>query len=190
MAKIQPLLDILNQNLQQFGIFSRYLAIDESMVPYFGHHSAKMFIRGKPIRFGYKVWSLCTDEGYSLKLMPYTGADPANLNTGPLGTRVVKNLIEVVNDLSEVEIYFDNFFTSKDLMVELAEMGVAATGTVRENCTGKCPLQPKKLFGKTDRGSYDYCSNGKVLFVQWHDSSVVTMATNHDSVQSLGKAKR
>jgi len=28
-----------------------------------GRHSSKQFIRGKPIRFGYKVWALCTDTG-------------------------------------------------------------------------------------------------------------------------------
>jgi DNA excision repair protein ERCC-6 len=124
MAKIQPLMDLLNKNLQQFGIFSRYLSIDESMVPYFGHHSAKMFIRGKPIRFGYKVWSLCTDDGYPLKLVPYTGADPANTHKGPLGTRVVMNLIDIVVENREIEVYFDNFFTNVDLLVQLAELGI------------------------------------------------------------------
>ncbi|KRY03759.1 PiggyBac transposable element-derived protein 3, partial [Trichinella patagoniensis] len=28
------------------------------MLPYYGHHSCKMFIRGKPIRFGYKIWTM------------------------------------------------------------------------------------------------------------------------------------
>ena len=33
-------------------------AIDEAMKPYFGCHSLKQSIREKPVRFGYKVWSL------------------------------------------------------------------------------------------------------------------------------------
>ncbi|KRX78720.1 PiggyBac transposable element-derived protein 3 [Trichinella sp. T6] len=43
---------------RQFDIFHEKLSIDEGMVPYYGHHSCKMFIRGKPIRFGYKIWTM------------------------------------------------------------------------------------------------------------------------------------
>ena len=38
----------------QFGMWSELLSIDEQMVPYFGRHSSKMFIHGKPIRFGFE----------------------------------------------------------------------------------------------------------------------------------------
>ena len=55
MAKVSPLYEMLNKKLQQFGILHDHLSIDESMVPYYGHHSCKQFIRGKPIRFGYKL---------------------------------------------------------------------------------------------------------------------------------------
>ena len=54
LAKIRPQQDRVNAPPQQFGVFVKDLAIDEQMVPYFGRHSAKIFIRGKPIRFGYK----------------------------------------------------------------------------------------------------------------------------------------
>ena len=64
LAKIRPLQDRVNASLQQFGVFAKDLAIDEQMVPYFGRHSAKMFIRGKPIRFGYKNWVLASSDGY------------------------------------------------------------------------------------------------------------------------------
>ncbi len=35
-------------------------SVDEVMIPYFGRHSSKQFIHGKPIQYGYKVWALCT----------------------------------------------------------------------------------------------------------------------------------
>ena len=56
MSKISPLHNMLNCNLVQFGIFYELLSVHESMVPYFRHHNAKMFIKGKPICFGYKIW--------------------------------------------------------------------------------------------------------------------------------------
>ena len=42
---IKPLMDILHKNFQQWGIFDKYLPIDETIVQYYGHHSLKQFIR-------------------------------------------------------------------------------------------------------------------------------------------------
>lgn len=64
LYKIRSILDATNTNLQQLDIFSKYLSIDEEMMPYFGHHSAKMFIRLKPVPFGYKLWVMASDSGY------------------------------------------------------------------------------------------------------------------------------
>ena len=50
-------LDVIHafQEIQQFGIAHEDLNMDESMVPYYGRHSCKQFIRAKPFRFGYKL---------------------------------------------------------------------------------------------------------------------------------------
>ena len=53
IAKVAPVYTSVNTTLAKFGVFHEDQSIDESTVPYFGRHSAKMFIRGKPIRFGY-----------------------------------------------------------------------------------------------------------------------------------------
>ena len=54
VAKVAFLYEAMNKNLSQWGIFHKKLSVDEAMVPYFGKHSAKMYIKGKPICFGYK----------------------------------------------------------------------------------------------------------------------------------------
>ena len=65
LAKIRLYLqDRVNALLLQFGVFAKGLVIDEQMVPYFRWHSAKMFIRGQPIRFGYKNLALASTDGY------------------------------------------------------------------------------------------------------------------------------
>ncbi|KAL3258170.1 hypothetical protein MRX96_046422 [Rhipicephalus microplus] len=63
-ADIAVFYDEISNSLRQFGVFNGSLSIDESMVPYYGHYSCKMFIRGKPIRFGYKIWMKCSSNGY------------------------------------------------------------------------------------------------------------------------------
>lgn len=72
-SKLRPFIEYLNKKFIQFGIFSHNLSIDEQMVPYFGRHSAKMFIKGKPVRFGFKIWCLCSSNGYLYQFQPYGG---------------------------------------------------------------------------------------------------------------------
>uniref|UniRef100_A0A915D4M6 PiggyBac transposable element-derived protein domain-containing protein n=1 Tax=Ditylenchus dipsaci TaxID=166011 RepID=A0A915D4M6_9BILA len=40
----------------------------------FGRYSAKQFIRGKPIRLGFKYWCLNSPSGYLINFFPYQGA--------------------------------------------------------------------------------------------------------------------
>ena len=48
MDKVMLLYDHLNSSFIKYRIFHQLLSIDESMVSYYGRHSCKMFIRGKP----------------------------------------------------------------------------------------------------------------------------------------------
>ena len=43
------------------------------MIEYLGRHGCKQCIRGKPIRFGYKVWCLNTSDGYLVSFDLYQG---------------------------------------------------------------------------------------------------------------------
>nr|CAI5848739.1 unnamed protein product [Callosobruchus analis] len=44
-AKVRPFFDVINKKILQFGMLSFNLSIDEQIVPYFGRHSCKMFIK-------------------------------------------------------------------------------------------------------------------------------------------------
>ena len=72
-AKVRMLYDLCNKNLQQFGFFHSYYSIDEQMVPYTGKNSSKQTIRMKSIRFGYKNFLICSDDGYPYFVDPYCG---------------------------------------------------------------------------------------------------------------------
>ena len=87
-----------------------------------------------------------------------------------MGQQVVLNLLELVTILSEPkyhEVYFDNSFSSAELLKLLSDQGFIATGTIRENRTdGATKLMiSKKAMKKKTRGSYDYRCNGEFLSV-------------------------
>ncbi len=50
-----------------------YTSVDEIMVQYYGKHGNKQFIKGKPIRFGFKLWAACSSDGALLHVEPYCG---------------------------------------------------------------------------------------------------------------------
>ena len=190
VAKVQPIYDQLNKSFTQFGIFHQKLSIDESMVPYYGHHRAKMFIRGKPIRFGYKIWMLCSADGYPYQASIYCEKDESRPANTTLGEHVVLSLIKVVEEPASHEVYFGNFFTSHKLLTTLKSQGMRATGTVREGREGGANLTSKASFNKKPRGWYEYTCDGNIGVVRWSDNSVVTCASNYDRVNPVSKVQR
>ena len=90
------------------------LSVDESMVPYIGYHRAKMFIRGKPIRYVNKIWCLCESYGYPYPMQICQGKQSNAINQ-PLGKRVINNMVSLISSNPNVlyrQLYFDNFLTS------------------------------------------------------------------------------
>ena len=69
---------------------------------------------------------------------------------------------------------------------DLAARNLRAIGTVRSNRTECCSLGVAK---KDERASYDYKSDGTVLFVRWKDNSIVTIGTHFSKVSQLIKSQ-
>lgn len=193
-AKVRPLIDLVNCKFIQFGIFHHSLSIDEQMVGYYGKHSCKMFIYGKPTKFGFKNWVLAGSTGYVYCFDPYQGKKTGvcHKNLG-LGGSVVMNLLKKVENPQNHEIYFDNFFSSIPLMMKLAEKGYFAAGTVRTNRLNsvKC-LSSLDKFKKVSRGKFEYGfeNDHQLLLVRWKDSSVVNMITNFGTVEPQLSVRR
>ena len=78
------------------------------MVPYFGNHSCKMFIRSKPVRFVVYVDQMVIHIIFHIHRKNRD-------SSGPLGSRVVNEKVDVIAEQSDClkhELFFDNFFTS------------------------------------------------------------------------------
>lgn len=192
MFKVRKLSDILIKKFNQWNVFHENISVDESMVKYFGHHSSKQFIRGKPVRFGYKNWVAASSCGYCYAFDIYCGKT-SEMSNEPLGSKVVKMLLKKLDtNPANHRVFFDNFFTSCDLLRDLRELGYRATGTIRDNRTKKCPLPTVKEMRKMSRAEFDYRfdKSNEILLVRWKDNSICTMATNYDSFDPLGTVRR
>ncbi|GBM38923.1 PiggyBac transposable element-derived protein 3 [Araneus ventricosus] len=206
--KVRPIYILLNEALQQFGVLAEHLSIDERMVRYFGRHECKMYMKGKPVKFGYKLWILTSFDGYPFYIIPYQGAQKDNGSENSserldkdmkskkekktLSQTVVENLLSVVETPAKHKIYMDNFFTSYDLFVSLRDKRFFATGTVRENRIAKCPLKSSKILGKMDRGTSDrkFDTKNEIAAVRWNDNRVVSLITNFEDTRCFTKVER
>ena len=184
-TKVRPLIDLLNGKFKSMAPHSQNHSIDEAMVPYFGRHGCKQFIRNKPIRYGYKFWVGATENGYIIWFEPYQGASTPiqeNYQKFGLGGSVILQYSDVLKTLypeATYHFFFDNFFTNVPLLLELSSRKTMATGTIRENRTSNCPLEETSQMKKKGRGSFDYkTTEGKVTVCKWNDNSIVSIATN------------
>ncbi|KAK4328232.1 hypothetical protein Pmani_001351 [Petrolisthes manimaculis] len=91
--KVRPLFDHFNKMFKELAQpLSSTWAVDEAMEPYYGRHGLKQFIRGKPVRFGYKFWCLCTVEGLLISFKLYEGRDSGHVVGLTIGESVVQML--------------------------------------------------------------------------------------------------
>lgn len=184
LAKLRPFVSKLQDKFRENNTLDEFISIDESMIPYYGRHYSKQYIKGKPIRFGFKNWALCSSTGYMYAFDIYTGKSGTTYEYG-LGGHVVVGLIEqaCIPSQSGHKIVFDNYFTSYGLLSHLRAIGYAGIGTIRENRTGKCTCKSVAVIKKEVRGSYDYRSSGQVLIIRWKDNSVVTLGSNFGEME-------
>ncbi|XP_050316175.1 piggyBac transposable element-derived protein 3-like [Anthonomus grandis grandis] len=163
------------------------------MVPYFGRHPCKMFIKGKSVRFGFKLWCLCSSNGYLFYSLLYAGAQDKKHSELGLDGGVVMSLLSVVEKPQNHQIFFDNFFSTFKLFGHTKQnVFFFATGTIRDNRTSRCPFLDNKKMEKTERDEFDaaYDANSKISFIRWNDNSVVTVGSNIYNIEPLTRVKR
>ena len=74
--KIDNFMQILQYNFQKNYILGEYISIDESMIKFKGRSSLKQYLPKKPIKRGFKVWTLADSKnGYIYDFEIYKGKD-------------------------------------------------------------------------------------------------------------------
>ena len=83
--------------------------------------------------------------------------------------------------------FFDNWFTTLNLMTYLKKEGLLAVGTIRSNGLQECPLLSNKDLQKSARGTSDYRvdTNSGIIIVKWLDNIVVQLTSNYVSLEPM-----
>ena len=179
---MRTLLTMLNERFLQYAILDKRLCVDKSVIPYFGRHGAKQFLRSKPIRFGYKMWCLCNRFGYLIQCDPYQGACGTYDKELGVGASVVLDMVSELPPDVPFKIYGDHFISSVKFAEILKSKRIGYTGTVKLNRTEKALLIDLKEMAKRPRGSFDFClEQGEgIALTTWNDNTVVSLVSTVD----------
>ena len=97
-------------------------------MPCIAKNSSKQTIQVKTIRFGYKNFFICSDDGYPYFIDPYCGAKyGSGKSSKNLTAWSVIDCILEIDNWDDKDVYFDNWFTSLSPISILMEHGVMAT---------------------------------------------------------------
>lgn len=182
LYKLRPLIDSLNNQYAKLYSVSRYVSVDESMILFKGRSSLKQYNPMKPIKRGYKLWSMADMDGYLYKFEIYQGKNNRQIDaTMPkyfgLGDKVIYQMTKSLHGKFH-EVYVDNFFTSVPLMEYLLSHQVLCCGTLRANKK----YLPKNLSCDKDlkmRGDFDYrVSKDDIVVYKWQDNKPVHFISN------------
>jgi hypothetical protein len=201
VVRLESLTTTICQACQHHWAPGAYLAIDECMVPYFGHTRHTIKAPHKPIKQGYKIWAL-GDLGYIYNWLWYskTEGTEATSPIRPLAETqsLVINLAKTLPNLgpapstapttapstaptttaipAEYILYLDNLFTNIPLANALAELEIGVMGTTRVNASG-FPLDLIQLKQATKSpliwGHLETVITEKVGCFLWQDNNRV-----------------
>ena len=195
--RVRRMVEIFNENIMQFGIFTTALSIDEMMVKFYGRLVIKQFIKAKPIKFGIKEWGICSANGYLFHFEIYCGKNSekeVKLSKIAQGSRVVMRMLDQLlrktasHKIGQYHVYFDNLFTCPDLLIHLKKLGLKSTGVVRND-----RIQVENVFEKNaPRGTYavQHEKNSGMNFISVQDSKKVSIISTAAGVTPLTTVQR
>jgi hypothetical protein len=133
-------------------------------------------MKGKPVKFGIKVWALASSQSrYVSNLIVYFGAGDTREEDELVGADAVLMAVRGLERRGHV-IITDNFFTSVKLFMTLLDYGFYATGTVKKGSKGF----PSSLAGfpkqyRPQRGTVvvKMHHSHKICVVVWMDLKTV-----------------
>lgn len=189
LAKVRPFVVMCQENMKFTYKPAQDLSMDESCCPWKGRLRFKQYNPRKPARFHIKLFQMCeAQSGYILGFRIYTGkgscVDPA-LCIDRDCTITTQTVITLANDCDLLDkghrLYFDNYYSSPELLEELLYRTTSACGTVRSNRKGlpeavtKAKLNKGECCFRRSESADEPGQPGPILALKWCDKRAVYM---------------
>ena len=183
LHKVQEFYDIFIQGCKQYYYPAQQVSVDEAVKKFKGRCIFKQYIKGKPVRFGIKIFCLCCSlTSYLFNAIFYVGKTDENVSQESSVTQ--QTVIKLMQPLAgqNHEVYMDNYYTGIPLFTELQKMKIYATGTVRTNRKGLDKAVTVKKHEESNLkkrpGTTRFSSCGRLVYAAWFDKRPVHMLSN------------
>ncbi|UYV74502.1 PGBD5 [Cordylochernes scorpioides] len=152
LHKLRTFLDPLVHKFKNVYQPDVKLTIDKAICPFRGRIHFRVYIKGKPHKYGIKMYQLCeASTGYTCNIDVYTGKHPDKAAEYNSIMSLVGRLAESNFEKGHI-IYFDRWFSSPQLFEHLWSKKTIAVGMLH---TTLVPI--------------DLESSGEFIFIRYHD---------------------
>ncbi|XP_072141061.1 piggyBac transposable element-derived protein 2-like isoform X2 [Dermacentor andersoni] len=192
--KVRPMLEAIRQRCLQLEPIE-HSSIDEQHVAVTGCVPRKRLAKGKRHPKGFKMFVRCSADGLAHDLELYqgtrAGVSAQHTDFGHEGS-VVMRLVEGLPKGMNMKCFMGSYFTSVDLLLQLKEIGILATGAIRPDRLPGCMLKSEKEMKRKGRGSINakVSEARDITAVRWQDNSVASVVSTHVGVGNPRKVKR
>ena len=173
--KAAPFLNLLNKVSKIACKWPSFkMSIDEMIARFKGRSRETYRMKTKPIKCGYKFFSICdASSGYIWHMVPH---GRVSNTTGIIA--MFKSLVETLpyRDDKKYVVGADNYFTYPGVLTGCRDLGVGVVGTARAR-PGWPPLPISSVEDNRFNTLYSMRSKDNYLTMRWVDNNVVTMVT-------------
>lgn len=195
LYKIRPLVDHFQGKFRAIPK-EQHLCVDEQIVPYKGTSRLRQYNPKKPKKWGYKIFALCDTHGMVYDFEIYTGKINVVDGFPDIGasSNIVLKLAHTIPRQRNYLLFFDNWFASLPLFIELYKLGIPALGTIRPNRFPGLECSSDKEMKTMGRGSFEEKSHMagdvEVRAIKWFDNRGVTLVSTFETALPVTMIKR
>ena len=129
LKKLRPLLNHIKAKCLEYYQPLQHLSVDERMVKSKSRCHMIQYMKDKPTKWGFKLWVVADMSGYTVDFNIYTGKAEQSSEYG-LTYDVVMKLVQPFH-FQGYQVFVDNYYSSPTLFLNLLEVDIRATGTLR-----------------------------------------------------------
>ena len=189
LGRVRNIISMAQKNFTDVYTPGCNVAVDESCLGYKGRVKFLCFNKNKPQKFHIRLFMVSEqDSGYIIAFSVYTGKNCKELKRinatldpdASITTKTVMGLLQLGKLLdAHRRVWFDNYYTSCELLLELLARDTYAAGTCKSSRRGL----PKAVAPKTiklRKSESVFRRKENILCIKWCDKrSVLMLSTIH-----------
>ena len=194
LFKIGPLVEAVRNECIKVDP-KEYQSVDEQIIPSKTRRTKiRQYNPKKPKKWGFKNMVRAVASGYMYDFYVYAGKDEPDHEFQDLQkcAQVVAKLCKALSPNIGHKVFFDNWFSSLDLMQKLKKKVLLAVGTIRPSRLQRCPLKATKDLEKEGRGAMDYRTdnNSGIIITKWVDNKTLHLIPNYVGIEPMESIQR